>query len=129
MYYICCVKYSLNPSIMKTTVKISVICTVVNMFLIAIALAALLWLSISTAILRFTCPKMTETELLLNVPRAFIGDWDCGCPTPETIIIPDTVTATVWYFRPSITITGTELRYHHDSGFKKIDIKPFTPIR
>lgn len=37
----------------------------------------LFWIAISTIIQRLRCPAMTETELLLNLPNSFIGDWAC----------------------------------------------------
>lgn len=37
----------------------------------------LIWVSISSLIQAFTCPKMTETERLIHIPKAFIGQWEC----------------------------------------------------
>jgi hypothetical protein len=38
-------------------------------------LIGLVWILISTSIQRWTCPKMTETELFFNIPNAFICNW------------------------------------------------------
>ena len=37
-----------------------------------------IWVAISCMIQRLKCPKMTETEILMNLPNSFIGDWK-GC--------------------------------------------------
>ncbi len=37
--------------------------------------AVLLWVAISSSIQRFKCPKMTEIELFMNIPKYFTCDW------------------------------------------------------
>jgi hypothetical protein len=34
-----------------------------------------IWISISSTIQRFKCPKMTETEIFLNIPNSIVCDW------------------------------------------------------
>lgn len=34
-----------------------------------------LWLSVSNIIQAFKCSKMTQTELLINLPNSFLGNW------------------------------------------------------
>ena len=43
-----------------------------------IVISSFAWVSISCVIQRLKCPKMTETEILMNLPNSFIGDWK-GC--------------------------------------------------
>jgi dipeptide/tripeptide permease len=38
--------------------------------------AVLFWAVIASIIQRFKCPKKTETELLIALPRNVIGSWD-----------------------------------------------------
>lgn len=38
---------------------------------------ALLWIFISSSVQRFKCTDMTETQLFLHIPKAFICDWEC----------------------------------------------------
>lgn len=44
--------------------------------LAAVLIAALLWVSISSSIQAFMCPKLTKTELLLRIPKSFVCDWE-----------------------------------------------------
>lgn len=38
----------------------------------------LLWITTTLLIQRFKCPKMTETELFINIPKSIVCDWqDC----------------------------------------------------
>lgn len=34
-----------------------------------------LWISVSSTIQAFKCPKMSQTELLLHTPKSFVCDW------------------------------------------------------
>ena len=36
----------------------------------------LVWVSISNVIQAFKCPKMSQTELFLHIPKSFVCDWD-----------------------------------------------------
>lgn len=47
-----------------------------NLF-IALFIGSLLWLSISILITAFKCPKMTNTELIINAPNSFMLDFEC----------------------------------------------------
>lgn len=38
--------------------------------------AVFLWVGISNVIQAFKCPKMTQTELFLRIPKSFVCDWD-----------------------------------------------------
>jgi len=40
-----------------------------------VLVAVFLWVSISNIIQSFKCPKMTQTELLLHIPKSFVCDW------------------------------------------------------
>jgi hypothetical protein len=40
-----------------------------------IIMLPLLWVGISTFIQALKCPEMSQTELLLHVPKSFICDW------------------------------------------------------
>jgi hypothetical protein len=40
-----------------------------------IIVSVLLWCTISCFIQRFKCPKMTETEIFLNIPQSFVCNW------------------------------------------------------
>ncbi len=40
-----------------------------------VLVAVFLWVSISNIIQSFKCPKMTQTELLLHIPKSFVFDW------------------------------------------------------
>lgn len=42
---------------------------------VTLLVSIFLWLSISSIIQAFKCPKLTQSELLLRVPNSFIGDW------------------------------------------------------
>ena len=42
---------------------------------ISLLMVSIMWLVVSISIQRFRCTKMTETELFLQIPRAFICDW------------------------------------------------------
>jgi hypothetical protein len=42
-----------------------------------IQLVLLIYLAVTTSIKKFSCPKMTETELLLAIPEAVILNFDC----------------------------------------------------
>lgn len=47
-------------------------------YVVIIVICLVLWIGISTAIQRFKCAKMTETELFLNIPHAILLDFkDC----------------------------------------------------
>lgn len=35
----------------------------------------LLWVAVSVFIQRFACTSMTDTEVFINIPRSFVGDW------------------------------------------------------
>lgn len=35
----------------------------------------ILWVLISNTVQRFKCPTMTETELLLHIPKSFVCNW------------------------------------------------------
>ena len=43
--------------------------------MVTIYILVILWISISTVIQRFKTPELTETELLLRIPKSFICDW------------------------------------------------------
>jgi len=43
--------------------------------MVTIYIFVILWISISTVIQRFKTPELTETELLLRIPKSFICDW------------------------------------------------------
>jgi hypothetical protein len=43
---------------------------------IAVVSCFLLWLATSSTIQRFKCKEMTETEILLHIPKSFLCDWD-----------------------------------------------------
>jgi hypothetical protein len=34
-----------------------------------------LWVVISNAIQAFKCPEMSQTELLIHIPKSFVCDW------------------------------------------------------
>jgi acyl-ACP thioesterase len=38
--------------------------------------AVLLWAVISTMIQAFKCPELSQTELLLHIPKSFICAWE-----------------------------------------------------
>ncbi len=40
-----------------------------------VLVAVFLWVSISNTIQAFKCPKMSQTELFLNIPKSFVCDW------------------------------------------------------
>ncbi|MEY3501220.1 MAG: hypothetical protein RL308_2893 [Bacteroidota bacterium] len=40
-----------------------------------IVIAINLWIACSGIIQAFKCPKMTQTELFLNIPNSFICNW------------------------------------------------------
>jgi len=44
---------------------------------IIITMIILIWISAASAIQRFKCPAMTETQLLLNLPKAVAMDFEC----------------------------------------------------
>ena len=41
-----------------------------------ILILSILWVSISTLIQALVCPKMTQTELFLHIPKSFICVWE-----------------------------------------------------
>lgn len=41
-----------------------------------ILISALVWISISTMVQAFLCPKMSQTELFLRIPKSFVCNWD-----------------------------------------------------
>ncbi len=43
--------------------------------LMIVFVVALLWVAVSGFIQRFKCPKMTETELFLHIPKSFVCRW------------------------------------------------------
>jgi hypothetical protein len=49
---------------------------IIENVLYALLLLAILWVVLSTTIQRFKCPKMTETELFLRIPKSIIGNWE-----------------------------------------------------
>lgn len=57
-------------------IKLSAIGVVIQMFLYAIIISVVFWIPVSTMIQRFLCPKMTETELFIHIPKSIIGDWE-----------------------------------------------------
>ena len=44
-------------------------------WILILVLFAIIWIGMSTFIQRFICPAMTETQLLLHIPKSFICDW------------------------------------------------------
>ena len=40
-----------------------------------VLVAVFLWLGISNVIQAFKCPKMSQTELFLHIPKSFVCDW------------------------------------------------------
>jgi len=40
-----------------------------------VLVAVFLWVSITNIIQSFKCPKMTQTELLIHIPKSFVCDW------------------------------------------------------
>lgn len=42
-----------------------------------LGICALLWFGFSTIVQALSCPEMTQTELLLNIPDSIRGVWDC----------------------------------------------------
>ena len=47
--------------------------------LYAMLIFAIVWVAISVIIQRFKCPKMTETELFINIPNSVVCNWqDCN---------------------------------------------------
>jgi hypothetical protein len=40
-----------------------------------VLLLCFIWLAISIQIQRAFCPQMTETELFINAPKSFVGNW------------------------------------------------------
>jgi len=63
--------------IMKITTKNKRIMSkyINNTIYIAIV-TAVLWLAISNAIQAFKCPRMSQTELLIHIPKSFVCDWN-----------------------------------------------------
>lgn len=39
--------------------------------------AVFLWVAVSNMIQAFKCPKMSQTELFLHIPKSFLCDWEC----------------------------------------------------
>ena len=37
--------------------------------------AVFLWMTISNITQAFKCPKMSQTELFLHIPKSFVCDW------------------------------------------------------
>ena len=42
----------------------------------SILLVVFLWVSISNIIQAINCPKMSQTELFMHIPKSFVCDWD-----------------------------------------------------
>ncbi len=40
-----------------------------------VLVAVFLWVAISNIIQAFKCPKMSQTELFLHIPKSFVCDW------------------------------------------------------
>jgi hypothetical protein len=40
-----------------------------------VLISVFLWMAISNAIQAFKCPKMSQTELLIHMPKSFVCDW------------------------------------------------------
>lgn len=43
--------------------------------LYAMLVAVFMWVAISSAIQRFKCAKLTETEIFIRIPNSFVCDW------------------------------------------------------
>ena len=43
--------------------------------LYTVLVAVLLWVAVSNIIQAFKCPKMTNTELFLHIPKSVVCDW------------------------------------------------------
>ena len=43
--------------------------------------AFFLWLSITTNIQAFKCPQLTQTQLIIKMPKSFILQFECDCGT------------------------------------------------
>jgi len=55
---------------------ISHIKRIVGTLLYTLLIITLLWIVTSTMIQAFKCPKMSQTELLLHIPKSFVCAWD-----------------------------------------------------
>lgn len=40
-----------------------------------VLISVFLWVGISSIIQSFKCPKMTQTELFIHIPKSFVCDW------------------------------------------------------
>lgn len=40
-----------------------------------IVISSLMWMSITNIIQAIKCPKMTQTELFLHIPKSFVCEW------------------------------------------------------
>lgn len=50
----------------------------IKQILIYLMISFFVWMGISNVIQAIKCPKMTQTQLLINIPNSFIGNWkDC----------------------------------------------------
>lgn len=47
----------------------------IALFVYLILILCFVWVSISSIILRFKCPKLTETEILISIPKSFVCDF------------------------------------------------------
>jgi len=48
----------------------------ISTLIIIIFMIAIMWVSLTTLIQRFSNPHLTETELFLNIPKSFILDFN-----------------------------------------------------
>jgi len=47
----------------------------IEITIIMVIMAIILWIPICTVIQRFKCPAMTETQLFLHIPSSFMCNW------------------------------------------------------
>lgn len=48
---------------------------IINLLYIILVVLCL-WTAITNIIQAFKCPRMTQTELFLHIPKSFICDWE-----------------------------------------------------
>ena len=65
-------KRNLNKSLIRNTDKVK---QVLGYTLYVLLILVITWVSITNLIQAFKCPKMTQTELFLHIPKSAVCDW------------------------------------------------------